>query len=328
MGPWTHGNRSVTHAGDVDFGPAATLDDNLAADYFAIRLRWFDRWLRGIDNGVDREPPVHIFVMGGGSGRRNRAGRLEHGGRWRAETDWPLPGTTFTRYYFHASGLLGRSPPGVPVASRSYAYDPRHPVPTIGGTITSGAPIMEGGAYDQRESARFFGSERPYRPLAERADVLVFQTPALAQDVEVTGPILLKLWVSSDCPDTDFTAKLVDVYPPSADYPDGFAMNLTDGILRARYRDSWETPARLQGGKIYRVSIEPFPTSNLFQKGHRIRVDLSSSNFPHFDLNPNTGEPEGAWTTTRVARNTVHMDRLRPSHIVLPVVPPDRRIPG
>ncbi len=324
MGPWTHGNRSLTYAGDVDFGPDATLDGSLADDYFALRLRWFDRWLKGVDNGVDREPPVRIFVMGGGSGHRNRAGRLEHGGRWRAERDWPLPGTRFTPFYFHAGGLLDPSPPGAAAAARSYDYDPRHPVPSIGGTITSGTPVMEGGAYDQRESENFFGSEPPYRPLAERADVLVFQTPPLPRDVEVTGPIVLKLWVSSDCPDTDFTGKLVDVYPPSADYPDGFAMNLTDGILRARYRTSWEEPELMEAGKIYEVTIEPFPTSNLFQQGHRIRVDLSSSNFPHFDLNPNTGEPEGAWTRTRIARNTVHMDRQRASHIVLPIVPADR----
>ena len=114
------------------------------------------------------------------------------------------------------------------------------------------------------------------------------------------------------------------MYPPNADYPDGFAMNLTDGILRARYRSSWERPTLLQAGAIYEVRIEPFPTSNLFARGHRIRLDISSSNFPHFDVNPNTGEPEGAWIRSRVATNTVHMDRLRPSHIVLPVIPPDR----
>jgi putative CocE/NonD family hydrolase len=326
MGPWTHGNRSVSYAGGVDFGPAAVLDGNLGQDYFALRLRWFDRWLRGVDNGVDREPPVRIFVMGGGSGRRNPAGRLDHGGRWRAERGWPLPGTIFSPYYFHADGRLTLARPGESEVARSYRYDPRHPVPSIGGTITSGAPVMEGGAYDQREAPGFFGSEPPYRPLAERPDVLVFRTAPLEEAVEVTGPITITLWISSDAPDTDFTAKLVDVYPPNADYPDGFAMNITDGILRARYRDSWERPSLLTAGEVYRVRIEPFPTSNVFARGHRIRVDLSSSNFPHFDLNPNTGEPEGAWTQTRIARNTIHLGRGRPSHIVLPVVPRSRRV--
>jgi putative CocE/NonD family hydrolase len=325
MGPWTHGNRSLSYAGEVDFGPAAMLDGNLGEDYFALRLRWFDRWLRGVENGVEREPPVRIFVMGGGSGRRNAAGRMDHGGRWRAERDWPLPGTLFLPYYLHMDGRLDPAPPGEPDASHSYTYDPRHPVPSIGGTITSGAPVMEGGAYDQREGWQFFGSEPPYRPLAERADVLVFQTAPLPRDVEVTGPIAVTLWISSDAPDTDFTAKLVDVYPPNADYPAGFAMNLTDGILRARYRDSWERPSMMEPGRIYRVHIEPFPTSNLFARGHRIRLDISSSNFPHFDLNPNTGEPEGAWTTSRVARNTIHLSRAHASHIVLPVIPPGRR---
>jgi putative CocE/NonD family hydrolase len=324
MGPWTHGNRSLSYAGDVDFGPAAVLDGNLDSDYFGLRLRWFDRWLRGIENGLDREPPVRIFVMGGGSGRRNSAGRMEHGGRWREERDWPLPGTVFTPYYLHRNGRLEPAPAREEDATRSYPYDPRHPVPSIGGTITSGAPVMEGGAYDQREGSRFFGSEPPFRPLAHRPDVLVFQTAPLPHEVEVTGPIVVTLWVSSDAPDTDFTAKLVDVYPPNADYPDGFAMNLTDGILRARYRDSWERPSMMEPGRVYRVRIEPFPTSNLFARGHRIRLDISSSNFPHFDLNPNTGEPEGAWTTTRVARNTVHLSRAHPSQIVLPVIPARR----
>jgi putative CocE/NonD family hydrolase len=301
------------------------LDGNLGGDYFGLRLRWFDRWLRGIENGVDREPPVRIFVMGGGSGRRNSAGRMEHGGRWRAERDWPLPGTVFTPYYLHQDGRLDPTLAREPDASLSYTYDPRHPVPSIGGTITSGAPVMEGGAYDQREGSRFFGSEPPFRPLADRPDVLVFHTAPLPDEAEVTGPIVVTLWVSSDAPDTDFTAKLVDVYPPNADYPDGFAMNLTDGILRARYRDSWEHPAMMEPGRIYRVRIEPFPTSNLFARGHRIRLDISSSNFPHFDLNPNTGEPEGAWTTTRVARNTVHLSRAHPSQIVLPIIPSSRR---
>jgi uncharacterized protein len=321
MGPWTHGDRQLTYAGDVDFGPQATVDGNLAPDFLSLRLRWFDRWLKRARNGVETEPRVRIFVMGGGSGRRNAAGRMEHGGRWRAESDWPIPDTRWTPYYLRRDGTLSTSPPTEQDAGREYAFDPRHPVPTIGGTVTSGQPVMVGGAFDQREGPRFFGSREPYRPLAERSDVLVFQTAPLEEDVEVTGPITTHLWISSDCPDTDFTAKLIDVYPPNADYPDGFAMNITDGIRRVRYRDSWEQPSLMTPGAVYRIRIDAFPTSNLFRRGHRIRVDISSSNFPHFDVNPNTGEPEGRARSMRVARNRVYLDRGRPSHVVLPIVP-------
>jgi putative CocE/NonD family hydrolase len=326
LGPWTHGDRSLTYAGDVDFGPRATLDGQLATDFWELRVRWFDHWLRGIDNGVDGEPAVRYFVMGGGSGRRNEQGRLDHGGHWKTASDWPIPDAADTEYYLLADGSLNTArPEGTPAGEGAdrltYRYDPRNPVPSIGGTITSGAPIMVGGAFDQREREDFFGSEPPYRPLAEREDVLVFQTAPLTEQVEVTGPIVVKLWISSDCPDTDFTAKLVDVYPPSEDYPDGFAMNVTDGIIRCRYRDSWEEPSLMTPGEVYEVTIEAFPTSNLFAAGHRIRVDVSSSNYPHFDLNFNTGEPEGMATGSREATNTVWMTADRPSHAILPIVP-------
>ncbi len=321
MGPWTHGDRQLTYVGDVDFGAAATLDANVAPDFLTLRLRWFDRWLKEEKDGVEAEPKVRVFVMGGGSGRKNAAGRLDHGGRWRAETDWPLPDTRWTPYYFGANGALSAASPTEKQRWREYQFDPRQPVPTIGGSVTSGQPVMVGGAFDQRESARFFGSREPYRALADRPDVLVFQTPPLDDDVEVTGPISVILWISSNCPDTDFTAKLIDVHAANPDYPRGFAMNLTDGILRARYRDSWERPALMQSGAIYRVRVDAFPTSNLFLRGHRIRVDISSSNFPHFDVNPNTGEPEARATTMRVATNRVYLDRGHPSHVVLPIIP-------
>jgi uncharacterized protein len=321
LGPWTHGNRSITYAGDVDFGPAATLDGNLAPDFLTLRLRWFDCWLKGRDNGVVREPAVRIFVMGGGSGRRNADGRLDHGGRWRAEKDWPLPDAKARTFFLHGDGRLAAEAPAAGAAPLTYDYDPDHPVPTIGGTVTSGEPVMRGGAFDQREGPRFFGSREPYLPLEARPDVLVFQTEPLFEDVEVTGPVTARLHIASDRPDTDFTIKLIDLYPPSPDYPEGFAMNVTDGILRARYRNSWDHPMPLTPGETVEIAIEAFPTSNLFKRGHRIRIDVSSSNFPHFDVNPNTGAPEGAGLTRQIARNTVFVDGARPSRVILPIVP-------
>jgi hypothetical protein len=274
------------------------------------------------------EPAVRLFIMGGGTGRRNQQGRMDHGGHWRAEKDWPIPDLRNTKYYLHGDevhggggGRLATELPAVGAAPISYDFDPEHPVPSIGGTITSGEPVMRGGAYDQREGPRFFGSREPYIPLAARPDVLVFETEALPADVEVTGPIAATLWISSDRPDTDFTIKLIDVYPPNEDYPEAFAMNVTDGILRVRYRKSWEKPEPLQPGAVAQVTVEAFPTANLFKRGHRIRLDISSSNFPHFDVNPNTGAPEGTGLTRQVARNTLYLDRDRPSHVVLPIIP-------
>lgn len=321
LGPWTHGDRILHYTGDVDFGADAVLDGNLADDFLALRLRWFDHWLKNIDNGVAHEPKVRIFVMGGGSGQRNSDGRLDHGGKWRDSNDWPFPHTDFTKYYLQPHGMLDPKSPEIDNSVLSYNHDPNRPVPTIGGAITSGAPVMEGGAFDQREDPRFFGCEPPFLPLASRSDVLVFETPPLEADTDVVGPIEVRLWISSDCPDTDFTAKLIDVYPSNSDYPDGFAMILTNGILRCRYRDSWEHPKMMTPGEIYEITIKLYPTGNRFGAGHRIRLDIASSDFPHFDVNTNTGEPEGMARRTRIATNSVYLDHQHPSHILLPVIP-------
>jgi uncharacterized protein len=319
LGPWTHGERSATFAGDVDFGPEATLDGALAEDYLAFRLAWFDRWLKEVRGGADPQPAVRYFRMGGGSERRNAAGRLDHGGCWRSADDWPLPGTDFRPWYLHANGMLDPAPPDGE-GSIEFDFDPADPVPTIGGSITSGEPLMHAGAYDQRAHEGLFGARPPYLPLAARRDVLVFETPPLEDDMEVTGPVVVRLWISSSAPDTDFTAKLIDCHPPNADYPQGYAMNLTDGILRCRYRRSWTDPRLLEPGEIAEIVIEPMPTSNLFRRGHRIRLDISSSNFPRFDVNPNTGEPEGRSRRRQPAVNRVHVSPRYPSHVVLPVI--------
>lgn len=320
LGPWTHGQRSVSHAGDVDFGAAAPLDGNIAPDYLALRRAWFDRHLRGLDAADYLQSPVKIFVMGGGSGRKTPEGRLDHGGRWRDANDWPLPEAVATPFYLDAAGCLSSAPPASS-ASLSYDFDPADPVPTIGGAIASGAPLMAAGAFDQRESRDIFGAVSPGRPLAERHDVLIFQTEALERAVEVTGPIVARLWVSSSAVDTDFTIKLIDVYPPNDDYPDGYAMNLTHGILRLRFRSSPARPELIEPHAVYAIEIQAFPTSNLFAAGHRIRVDVSSSNFPHFDVNPNSGAPAGEASKPIVAHNSVYFAPDRPSHVLLPVVP-------
>jgi uncharacterized protein len=321
LGPWTHGDRSLSYAGEVDFGAAAPLDGNLAVDFFALRRAWFDCWLKGLDNGVGAEPPVRVFVMGGGSARRNSEGRLDHGGSWRNAAAWPLPQTEWTRFYLQSDRSLRRNPPDVSAPPLAYRFDPRCPAPTIGGALSSGEPLMRGGAYDQRTGPQIFGASAPFRPLSERPDVLSFATLPLDHDLEVTGPVTLRLWIASDARDTDFTAKLVDLYPPNADYPEGFAMNLTEGLLRVRYRDSWERPAPIEPGQVYAITIELFPIGNLFQRGHRVRLDIASSNFPHFDVNPNSFAPEGSFAEPRVANNRVFVDRERPSHLILPVIP-------
>ncbi len=320
MGPWTHGARSTSHSGDVEFGPAATIDADGGADFFTQRLTWYDHHLKGLP-ATAPEAPVRLFVMGGGDGRKTSEGRLNHGGAWRSETTWPIPDRQETAFYLDADGGLRRDKPAADAPAMSYDFDPSDPVPTIGGAVTSGEPLMRGGGFDQRETPDLYGAREPLLPLEARPDVLVFQTEPLAQDVEVTGPITAELWISSDAVDTDFTIKLIDLYPPSEDYPAGYALNLTDAILRCRYRDSWETPSLMTPGQVYRIKVEAFPTSNLFKKGHRIRLDVSSSNFPKYDVNPNTGAPEGVGLTRKVARNTVHLDAARPSHVVLPIIP-------
>jgi uncharacterized protein len=324
LGPWTHGDRSLTHAGAVEFGPAAAVDGNLAEDFFALRLRWFDRWVRGVENGLGREPAVRIFVMGGGSGRRTAEGRLEHGGFWRIAAEWPLPQTEWIRMYLQADRSLATEPGSEGASPLALVADPLDPVPTIGGAISSGEPVMRGGAYDQRTTRELFGARPPYRPLAERPDVLSFATPPLDRDLEIAGPIKLRLWVSSDASDADIHAKLVDVYPPSPDWPEGFAMNLCEGLLRLRYRDSWEAPRLMERGEVYAVTIELFPVANLLRRGHRLRLDLAGSNFPHFDVNPNSGESEGSGAHPRRAITRIFADRSRPSHVVLPVIPRSR----
>ncbi|OYW78196.1 MAG: antibiotic hydrolase [Verrucomicrobia bacterium 12-59-8] len=319
MGPWIHGAQGKSSHGQVDFGPDAAVADELA-----WRKEWFDHWMKGIDNSVGKAAPfakkVRIFVMGTGDGSKTKDGLLNHGGQWRDENEWPLARVKPVPFYLYPEWLLSDVKPKNMWAGATYKFDPQDPVPTLGGNISSGDGIMQQGAWDQRGSDKFWNWTKPI-PLSARKDVLVFQTMPLREDIEITGEIEVKLWASSDAVDTDFTAKLIDVYPPSADWPHGFDLNLTDGIVRARFRESLQEEKLMEPGKVYPFTIKLYPTSNVFKKGHRVRVDISSSNFPRFDVNPNTGEPLQQHRRTVTATNTVHYGSEHPSHIVLPFVP-------
>ncbi len=314
LGPWVHGQHMVSVHGEADFGASAAIDG------YNFRLRWYDRWLKGVRNEAENDPPVRIFVMGGGSEAKGPGGRHQHGGVWRDEQEWPLARTRFTPYYLHSDGTLRPDRPSEVKSSTSYDFDPRDPVPTIGGNISSAAEIMLQGAWDQTCGPHVWNCKDTL-PLSARRDVLVFITPPLSEDVEVTGPIDVKLWASSSAVDTDFTAKLIDVHPPSPDYPGGIDMNLEDGIIRARFRNSLERAELMKPGEVYEFTIQLYPTSNLFKVGHRIRLDISSSNFPRFDVNPNTGEPLNDHRRMVTATNVIYHDRNRPSHVILPIIP-------
>ncbi len=345
LGPWNHVSmrgKGASFVGDVDFGPTAKWGDEVLN---AERFRWFDHWLKGVETGVEDDDPVRIFVMGGGEGDFDTAGRIQHGGGWRVEQEWPLNRAVETAYYLSNDGGLGVSSPEVESGATSWVHDPENPVPSISGNVTGFyewivLPDDLDGAYvpqrarmrslipdgpihqKERESTVVPPGREPGTPalLANRDDVNVFQTELLEADVEVTGSMMVNLWISSDALDTDFTAKLIDVYPSSEEYSEGFHLPLEDSIRRARFRDGFDGEELMNPGEIYEVQIVLPPMSNRFVKGHRIRLDISSSNFPRFDVNPNTGEPIGRQTRTQKATNTVYTDREHPSHIVLPIV--------
>jgi putative CocE/NonD family hydrolase len=312
MGPWVHGI-GPRFAGDVDFGPA------LQVDLVAEQQRWFDQVLKGQERGILQEPPVRFFVMGGGDGSRDARGHRKDGGEWMATSAWPPAGVSPRPYFLHADGSLSEAEPG-DEAPTTYAFDPHHPVPTIGGQIDSGKDLSPDGPRDQRCDWKIFGCDNDL-PLSSRRDVLVFQTPPLASDLVIAGPVSVDLWISSSAPATDFTAKLVDVAPPNHDYPGGYAMNLADRIIRVALSNEVGTPSLPKPGTVRKVTIDLVGVANRFGVGHRIRVDISSSNFPFFDVNPNTGERSGYQTREITALNTVYHDRNRPSHITLPVMP-------
>jgi hypothetical protein len=324
VGPRIHTtNWFNTYAGDAEFGPAAAMD------YDQFVLRWMDQELKGINSGLNAEPPVTLWIMGGGSGTRTVQGRLNVGGQWVWEDEYPLKRTKYRNWYFWPDRSL--KPAAVPKSKAkavTYIYDPKNPVPSIGGNISAFGNALVAGGFDQVLTKDFYvrGVRNNGQPLSDRPDVISFQTEPLEEDMELTGPIKVILYASSTAVDTDFTAKIVDVYPANADYPGGYALNLEDGIVRARYRegrtdDRPTTPNFIEPGKIYEFTIRPYDVGNLFRKGHRLRVDISSSNYPRFDLNPNTGEPLALHTHTIPATNTIYLSKEYPSHVIVPFIP-------
>jgi putative CocE/NonD family hydrolase len=315
IGPWTHHGNTASYAGDVDFGSDAAIKDFDTN----FHLAWFDYYLKGIKTAASAQAPVRYFLMGTGDGHRDAAGRLYHGGEWRESKVWPPAETRAAIFYLHGDGSLNaHAPTSSEAATTAYQFDPAHPVPTIGGGVSK---RLKDGAYDQRERPDMPGSRPPYLPLRSRTDVLVFESEILKQNVALAGPVEVTLFAASTAVDTDFTAKLIDVYPPSADFPTGFDMNLTDGIVRASYRDHFETRQLLVPGRIYTLIVRPFDTANVVKKGHRLRLDISSSNFPRFDVNPNTGEPLGLSRLLRTAENTIYHDPTHPSAVKVFLMP-------
>ena len=285
VGPWGHNSNNLTRTqGPLDFGPDADTT------YPQEVTRWYDYRFKGIDNGTESEPPVKLFIMGEN--------------RWRFEHEWPLASTQYTEFFLHSGGsantvhgdgVLSISEPEEESPDR-YDYDPRDPVMSLMGIDAQAAP-------------------RDQSPLDGRGDILVYQTPPLHEDIEVTGPVVLKLWAASSAPDTDFTAKLIDVHP------NGLAVNLTYGIMRARYREGYDNPSLIEPGQPYEYTIRLNPTGILFRQGHRIRLDVSSSDFPNFDRNHNTGADFWSDTELRVAHQTVFHNVEYPSRLILPLIP-------
>ncbi|MCC7365569.1 MAG: CocE/NonD family hydrolase [Dehalococcoidia bacterium] len=289
VGPWYHGTQLTGSAGQTVFGQAAMV---LLED---LQMRFFDHWLKDVPNGIDSEPAVQLFTMGTNT--------------WSTFDSWPPKEARATPWYFHSNGAAatargdGVLSQEAPKAERpdTFVYDPLNPCPTVGGPLFPYPLDVPPGQYDQSA-------------VEARPDVLCYTSAPLDRDLEVAGPVEVRLWAASSAPDTDFTAKLVDVAP------DGTALNLADGIMRARYHRGFDAVNLLAAGGPVELTIDLAGTANVFKAGHRVRVEVSSSNFPRFDRNLNTGRPVATDAEARVATNTVFHDTGRPSHIVLPVI--------
>lgn len=256
---------------------------NAVIDAEALQGEWFDHWLKGAP--LPKSAPVQIFVMGDN--------------QWRSESTWPLPRAKATPFYLHQNGELSETLPTAQAASQSYRYDPANPVPTLGGNIMR--PELRG-PYDQA-------------PLNDRKDILRFVSAPVTDRLEITGPITAVLFIESSAVDTDFMAKLIVVKP------DGRAFNLVDGGLRTRFREGYEAPKLMEPGQRYRLELDLWATSYALAPGDRLRVDVTSSNFPRLARNPNTGAPFAETTELVAAEQTIHLSHDAPSHIMLPIIP-------
>lgn len=312
LGPWTHGNRSISYSGNVEMGDQATFEAAIGMDYVQFRICYFLHHFAQHKSPLSSQ--VLYFVMGGGSGQKDMQSRMSHGGQWHTSESWPPAESKPIPLYLGPGGSL-LAQPSPELAAYSYQFDPINPVPTMGGPITSGAPLMFGGAFDQKETADTFGTKAVGMALSNRQDVLIFETDLLTEVVTIAGDVAVTLFITSDRPTTDFTAKLVDVYPTSADYPAGYAMNLCDGILRACYRDGFDQARSLVPSEITELKIQLYPTANCFEVGHRIRLEISSSNFPRFDVNPNYAAGEDLSVVKFTATNTIMTGAKYPSRI-------------
>ncbi|MCX7704027.1 MAG: CocE/NonD family hydrolase, partial [Planctomycetota bacterium] len=284
MGPWTHGGTEEERIGEF------FLPENARSLPLVVMADWFDYHLKGEKNSAEKYPSVIYYVMGA-FGEKDAVGNF-----WRTAQKWP-PHAALTPLYLRKDGKLSFSQPEEEDASASYEYDPKNPCPTIGGRNLT----IERGPYDQRR-------------IEERKDVLVFSSEVLEHPIEVTGKITAVLYVSSSAVDTDFVVRLCDVYPS------GKSVLIADGIIRCRYRNSFERPELMEPGKIYKVEVDLWSTSIIFNKGHRIRVSVTSSNYPRWDANPNTGKNSWEETNMVVAKNTLYFDKGHPSYVLLPVV--------
>ena len=314
MGSYVHGAANLALSTRATSTPASTRP----LDYNALRLRWFDQTLKGLDTGILDEPPITIFVMGGGDGRKNAEGQLNHGGYWRTERGLAAGSRAQdTTYYLHADGSLTTEQPA-PTPRRASTASTRTTRSRRWAATSRRRPRCCRAAASISAGGRACrGTATPCRSRCG-ATCWCSRREPLAEDVEVTGPITVKLWAASSAVDTDFTAKLIDVYPSNEDYPDGYDLNISDSIIRARYRDSFSEPKLMTPGEVYAITIIPYPTSNVFKAGHRIRVDISSSNFPRFDVNPNTGEPLGKHRRTVVASRRLPRSGAAVAHRAAP----------